>query len=260
MSKLKITAIGHATHLVEMDGEFLITDPNFSKKLWALHRLQEPGIRPEDLPPLTAIVVTHAHYDHLDLFSYKYFSLKTPIIVPLGLGRFFAKFLRNPIIELPPWSEHKVGNITIHSVPVKHRGFRLSGLTWRATTGYVFEKNHRKVFFPGDTAYGEHFKKIANLYQVEVALLPIGAYKPRWLMKNRHMNPSEAVDAFRDLKAETMIPYHWGVFRISREEPEAPGEWLKNILSEKPELKVKILAVGESYSPEVGEGAFEVRK
>lgn len=248
MSKLKITAIGHATHLIEMGGEFLLTDPIFSKKVLFQKRHQEVGIKPEDLPPLSAIVVTHAHYDHLDLFSYKYFSLKTPIVVPMGLGKFMAKFLPNPIVEIPPWSEHHVGGLTIHSIPVKHRGFRLSGLTWRATTGYVFEQENQKILFPGDTAYGEHFKKIATLHKIDVALLPIGSYAPRWFMKHRHMNPSEAVDAFLDLKAGAMIPYHWGVFRISQEELEAPGLWLKNILSEKPELNVKILEPGQSYS------------
>jgi len=248
MSKLKITAVGHATHLIEMDGEFLLTDAVFSRKVLFWRRMKEPGIRPDDLPPLTALVVSHAHYDHLDLFSYKYFSLKTPIVVPLGLGKFFAKFLKNPIVEIPPWSEHRIGNITIHSVPVKHRGFRLSGLRWQATSGFVFEKSHQKVLFPGDTAYGDHFKKIAHLHNLDVALLPIGGYSPPWFQKGRHLNPSEAVNAFLDLKAKTMIPYHWGVFRISQEEPEAPLSWMKNILGEKPGLNVKILEPGESFS------------
>jgi L-ascorbate metabolism protein UlaG (beta-lactamase superfamily) len=247
MSKLKITSVGHATHLIEMDGEHILTDPIFSKKALFQRRLKEPGIRPEDLPPLTAIVVTHAHYTHLDLFSYKFFPLSVPIVVPLGLGKFLAKFLRNPIVEIPPWGEHTVGGVKIHTVPVRHRGFRLSGFTWRATTGYVFEKGGSKVFFPGDTAYGDHFKKIASLHEIDVALLPIGAYEPRWFMKHRHMNPSEAIDAFLDLKADIMIPYHWGVFRLSKEEPEAPLEWLKNILKEKSFQNVKILEPGEYF-------------
>lgn len=247
MSKPKITYVGHASFLIEMKGKFILTDPNFSKKVLFIPRLKEPGIKPENLPPLTAIAVTHAHYDHLDLFSFKYFSLRTPLIVPKGLGGFMEKFLRNPIIEIPPWSEHTLENIQIYSVPVKHRGFRLSGLTLRATTGYLFKQEEETVFFPGDTAYGEHFRAIANLYKVKTALLPIGAYEPRWIMRNRHMNPEEALKAFEDLKAETLIPYHWGTFRLSSEKPEAPIEWLKNLLKEKPNDKVKILEPGETF-------------
>lgn len=250
MSKLKITFVGHATHLIEMDGDFLLTDPLLSKKVLLFPRHQDLGIRPENLPPLKAILVTNAHYDHLDIFSYKYFPLNVPIVVPLGLGKFVAKFLRNPVVELPLWGEHKIGDLTIHSVPVKHRGFRLSGLTWKAATGYVIEKNQGKVFFPGDTAYGEHFKQISGLHTLDAALLPIGSYEPRWLMKRRHMNPAEALQALDDLKAETMIPYHAGAFRFSQENLEAPLEWLNNLLRDKPDPRVKILEPGESFSKE----------
>ncbi len=252
MSKLKITSIGHASHLIEMDGEFLITDPNFSRKMWIAKREKEPGIAPEDLPQLAAIVVTHAHYDHLDLFSYKYFSIHIPIVVPEGLGSFIKKHLRNPVIEIPKEGSVLVGGIKIHRVPVKHFGFRLFGLTWRETTGYLFEKNGKKVYFPGDTAYGdgEHFRKAAAKHAIDAALLPIGAYAPRWFMKSRHMNPPDALQAFSDLKAKVMIPYHWGVFQISAEPVEAPREWLEQILKEKPDSRVKILRPGEHWSSE----------
>ncbi len=245
---LKITFIGHATFLIEMEDEFILTDPLFSKKVLGFPRHQEPGIKPEALPPLNSILVSHAHYDHLDLFSYKYFSLHTPVMVPLGLGKLLTKFLKNPIVEIPPWSQYAMGEMTIHAVPVKHTGFRLSGLTWKNTTGFILEKNGIKIFFAGDTADGDHFRKIAELHKIDVALLPIGNYEPRWLMKHRHMNPEEAVQAFLDLKAEVMIPYHWGAFRLSQESLEEPGLELKRILKERPGLKVKILKPGESFS------------
>ncbi len=248
MSKLKITFVGHATFLIELEGEIILTDPNFSKKVLISKRKQEVGIRPEDLPPLSAIVVTHAHYDHLDLLSYKYFSSHTPIVVPRGLGAFLTKHLKNPVIEISPWSAHQVGGTTLHTVPVKHQGFRLCGLTWRGTTGYVLEKNGVTIFFPGDTAYGDHFTKIANLHKIDVALLPIGAYEPRWFMKHRHMNPPEALQALHDLKANVMIPYHWGAFPISAEPLEAPLAWLQTVVTQKPNQAVPILQPGESYS------------
>lgn len=248
MSKLKITFVGHATFLIEIEGETILTDPNFSNKILGLSRLQAPGIKAEDLPALTAIAVTHGHYDHLDIFSYKYFPLQTPILVPDGLGKLIQKFLPNPVTEIAPWSEHKVGNIQVYTVPVKHQGFRLSGLTYRGTTGYIFKKGDLSIFFPGDTAYSEHFSEIAKAHKIDIALLPIGAYEPKWFMKNRHMNPEEALKAFGDLKARIIIPYHWGSFRISAETAQAPIEWLQKILSEKPDERVKILQPGMSYS------------
>ncbi len=247
MSKLKITFVGHATFLIEMEGESILTDPNFSEKVLGIPRLQKVGIPPENLPPLQAIAVTHAHYDHLDFFSYKYFPLRTPIVVPQGLGELLFKFLPHPVTEIAPWSEYSIGNLQIFTVPVKHRGFRLNGFTWRATTGYIFKKGKLSVFFPGDTAYSDHFSEIAKAHSIDIALLPISPYEPAWLMKNRHMNPKEALQAFKDLKARVMIPYHWGAFRFSGEEPQAPLEWLQKILDENPDPRVKILRPGETY-------------
>lgn len=248
MSKLKITFIGHATFLLELEGEAILTDPNFSQKVLGLPRHQAPGLRPEELPPLKAIAVSHGHYDHLDIFSYKYFPLQTPIVAPTGLGGFFQKFLPNPVTEIAPWGEHRVGNVQVFSVPVKHQGFRLSGLTYRGTTGFLFKVGDTSILFPGDTAYSEHFSEIAKAHKVDIALLPIGAYEPRWFMKKRHMNPEEALQAFSDLQARVMIPYHWGSFKLSAESPQAPLEWLQKILSEKPDGRVKILQAGMAYS------------
>lgn len=248
MSKLKITFIGHASFLIETEGENILTDPNFSRKVLGIHRVQEPGIKPENLPPLSAIAVSHGHYDHLDIFSYKYFSTHTPIIAPEGLGAFFQKFLPNPVREIPPQGEFNLGKVQIFTLPVKHQGFRLSGLSYRGTTGYLFKTQNLSVFYPGDTAYSEHFSEIAKQHKIDIALLPIGAYEPRWFMKKRHMNPEEALQAFADLKARIMIPYHWGAFRLSAEKIEAPLELLQKRLAEKPNERVKILQPGMSYS------------
>src|SRR5262245_11183861 len=147
MSKLKITAVGHATHLIEMDGDRILTDPNFSKKVLFFKRHKEPGIKPEDLPRLTLVALTHAQYDHLDFFSYKYIPLSVPVVAPKGLGKLLRKFLRNPIVEISPGGTHMIGRLKIHAVPVKHRGFRLSGLRYRAATGFIFEKDGRTVFY-----------------------------------------------------------------------------------------------------------------
>ncbi len=193
MSKLKITFIGHATFLIDFFGFRFLTDANFSKKI-----KQEPTLAPQDLPDLDALFITHAQYDHLDLPSYKYFSLKTPLIMPLGLGAFVSKHLPNPIFEITDWGEIQVGDLRVFSVPVKHQGFKHSDYTCRSSSGYVIEKNGMKILFPGDTAYGSHFKQIANLHNTDIALLPL---------KNKHMNPKDVLHAFHDLKAKHLIPY-----------------------------------------------------
>lgn len=248
MSKSKITYIGHATFLIEMDGQFILTDPNFSKKTLLSKRLQEPGMKPENLPDLTCIAISHANYSHLDFFSFKYFSLKTPIIVPHGLGKFLQKFLRNPIIELPPWGEHLFGDLKINSVPVKHTGFRWSGLRWRESSGYLFTKSDQTIYFPGDTAYSDHFREVSNLHNIDIALLPIGNSEPRWWMKNRKMNPKESLRAFKDLKAKLMIPYHWGTFHSPFLQPDKSLEIFKEEIKNQKIENVKILEVGGSYS------------
>lgn len=248
MSKLKITFIGHASFLIEMRGENILTDPNFSQTVLGVKRVHPPGIKPEDLPALNAIAVSHGHYDHLDIFSYKYFSTHTPLVVPKGLGDFFKKFLPNPVTEIEKNGSHHIGKVQVITVPVKHQGFRLSGLTHRGTTGFIFKSDDLSVFFPGDSAYSEHFSEIAKAHKIDIALLPIGAYEPRWLMKKRHMNPEEALQAFADLKARVMIPYHWGSFRLSAEMPLAAIERLQELLAVKPDPRVKILQPGMSYS------------
>lgn len=247
MSKLKITFIGHASFLIEMGGENILTDPNFSQKVLGAQRLDKPGMKPEDLPPLKVIAVSQGGRDHLDLFSYKFFSTHIPLAVPEGLGDFFRKFMPNPVTEIAENGVHSFGDLQILALPIPKSLLCFRGPRHHASTAFIFKCGGLSIFFAGDSGYGNHFSKIAKTHSIDVALLPIGSYEPRWLMKNRHMNPEEALQAFSDLKARMMIPYHWGSFQLSGETPLTPLEKLKKLLSEKPDEKVKILQVGESY-------------
>ncbi|MBX7147819.1 MBL fold metallo-hydrolase [bacterium] len=241
--------IGHASVLAKLGGQNFYIDTNFSTKLLGVSKRQIPvGIDLSNLPQPTALLVTHAHYDHLDLPSYKYFSQNIPIICPEGLGSLISKFLHNPVTELKSGSTHTFGDVSIHAVPTKHYGFRLSGLTYRNCLGYVLEHKNHTIYHPGDTAYGPHFKEIGQKFKIDTACLPIGAYRPLWIMKNRHMGPEDALQAFDDLQAKAMIPIHWGSFKLALDGLNESLEILKTKISGTPMAsKIKILNAGEKH-------------
>src|SRR5262245_8292596 len=136
-SNLQITTIGHATALIQMGEQSFLTDPNFSNRILFWKRLKKPGIDPNALPPLSAILISNANYAHLDIFSFKFFKSTLPIIAPKGLGKFVSKFLPNPVIEIHPWSHHLHQGIEIHAIPVQHHGFRWLPIHHRPSTAYL---------------------------------------------------------------------------------------------------------------------------
>lgn len=258
---ITITYIGHATTLVESGTSAVLTDPNFSRRVIFLKRAEKLGYDPGRLPELSAVVISHAHYDHLNIGSFKYIRGSVPVFVPVGLGKYLSRFIRNPVIELDHYSTHKLpGGVEITAAEAKHTGFRVSGLRYRKCNSYIVAlpdngphaTGYRpRVFFAGDTGYGPHFKEIGGLYSGELAinaaLLPIGGYSPPWIMRRRHLNPAEALQAFLELGAKHMVPIHFGTFRLSAEKLSAPAEWLARLAIER-ELgeKVHILKSGES--------------
>ncbi len=246
----QVQFVGHATVRATLDNHHFFIDTNFSPKILGLIKRQgQLGIDLNNLPDTTALLVTHAHYDHLDLFSYKFFSQDKTIIAPRGFKSFLKKHIHHPVVELSPGQSYENESIKITAVPTKHRGFRLSGFTYTNCNGYLIQGKNHALYHPGDTAYGPHFKEIGQKFKIDVACLPIGAYRPSWIMKERHLNPAEALKAFEDLGAQTMIPIHWGSFRVAWDRVNEPIEELKKILpsSNKGE-QVKILKPGESLS------------
>jgi L-ascorbate metabolism protein UlaG (beta-lactamase superfamily) len=229
--ELRITLINHATVLVQQSGSNILTDPVWSKRASPLtwigpRRRRLPGVRFQDLPRIDAVLLSHNHYDHLDLATLRLLAARgnSQFIVPVGVGRLLRSQSIGPVSELD-WGESlPLGGATIHSVPALH--FSARAILDRNRTlwcGYVIEAAGRMVYFAGDTAFGDHFALIRERFGApRVALLPIGAYEPRWFMSPVHMAPDDAVRAHRILGAQTSIAIHHGTFQLTDESLDRP--------------------------------------
>ncbi len=204
---------------------------------WRLERLRQPpppdpvpaGVALEALPPIDAVLLSHNHYD-LDVPTVRRLAQRHPQarwIVPLGLGEFLRRRGAQPVRELDWWEEARVGDVVFGCTPAQH--FSARGLGDRSRTlwcGWSVAAPARRLFFAGDTGYHPEFTRIGERFgPFHAALLPIGAYEPRWFMQPVHMNPEESVGAFRDLTrghSAVMVPMHWGTFRLTDEPLDEP--------------------------------------
>ncbi|WP_419885264.1 MBL fold metallo-hydrolase [Paenibacillus sp. B-A-8] len=219
-----ITWIGHSTFFLQYEGMNIITDPIWARRLGFEKRLGQPGIAISEVPPIDLILISHSHYDHLHIASIrKLYRAGTTLVVPVGLKRkMLRKGFRN-CMEMEWWQEIKLGKIKLTFVPTQHWTRRTP---WDTNTshwgGYILEpaesENKRlspNLYFAGDSGYFPGFKEIGNRYKIDITLMPIGAYEPEWFMTSQHVNPEEAIQAFLDVGAETMIPMHYGTFRLA---------------------------------------------
>ena len=230
---IRVTYINHATVLIQAAGLNILTDPVWSKRVSPVtfagpKRVRAPGVSIDALPEIDLILVSHNHYDHLDTASLKKLRAqqeKEPVIVS-GLGN--AKLLKKQgypsALELD-WGEHvSVGPATVHFVECQHRSGR--GVTDQMKTlwgSFVVETPAGNLYFAGDTGYSPHFKKQGERYgPFALSLLPIGAYEPRWFMKDIHLNPEEAVQAHQDLNSQQSLGIHFGVFQLTWETIDQP--------------------------------------
>ncbi|OLC88525.1 MAG: hypothetical protein DMD38_02425 [Gemmatimonadetes bacterium] len=234
LSQLTVTWAGHASLLIQLNGLNLLTDPIWSERAspvsWAgPRRWVAPGIAFEDVPPLDVVLLSHNHYDHLDDQTVRRLARTHPQatwIVPLGLASFVQKRgAPGAVVELDWWQESSIKAVRIAATPAQH--FSSRGIGDRGDTlwcGFSLSgANGRRVYFAGDTGYHPEFRTIGERYgPFDVALLPIGAYEPRWFMRYLHMNPEEAVAAFRALNARMLVPIHWGTFKLTDEAMDEP--------------------------------------
>jgi N-acyl-phosphatidylethanolamine-hydrolysing phospholipase D len=224
-ARLAVLWIGHASALVQMDDKVVLTDPVFTSSVGqASRRLVEPGLDPENLPPLDAVVISHMHFDHLSLGSLDIIERKVRMLLMPPGGVTYLTDFAFPVLELRPWQAYEKDGLRVTAVPVDHVGYRY-GIddAWmkESFTGYVIEYHGLKVYFGGDTAYDQKlFVDVAQRYpDIDVALLPIAPIEPRELMRRFHTDPREAVQAFIDLGAKRMVPIHYDTFVNSTDEP-----------------------------------------
>lgn len=255
----RLTMINHATVLLELDGFNVITDPVFSKRVSPFSfmgpaRSRAPGLEIKDLPTIDVVVVSHNHYDHLDIASLKKINTayEPVFLVAMGDAALLKDYGFKKVFELDWWQHHAVGKTRFTFCPSQHwssRGFfdRQKSL-WGS---FMIEHADRKFYFAGDTGYGPHFAKtFEKLGAPDWALLPIGAYEPRWFMKDYHMNPEEAVQAMLDLQAKRAFAIHHGTFKLTDEGMDHPVRDLKEA------LKARGIPAEKFIAPENGESVF----
>lgn len=240
---LAATFIGQSTFLLQWEGLNLLTDPVFSDRVgpWNLggpRRVRPPGLPFAALPCIDAVLVSHNHYDHLDVATLLRLRERyDPLIVTtLGNERFLRRKGFRKVVELDWWQEHAApGGFHVQALPAQHFSSRhLFDRNRTLWAGFQVRAGGCTVYFAGDTGYGGHFQEIARRTpSPDLALIPIGAYEPRWFMRRVHVNPAEAVQVHLDLRPRLSIGMHFGTFQLTDEPIDAPPADLRAALRER---------------------------
>jgi L-ascorbate metabolism protein UlaG (beta-lactamase superfamily) len=252
-ARLAVLWIGHASALVQLDDKLILTDPVFTETVGQLsRRLVEPGIDPANLPRVDAAVISHMHFDHLSLGSLGMIEKKLGFLAVPQKGTAYVPDFAFETVELRAWQSFERGGLRVTAVPVLHSGFRWGvDQGWMDTsfTGWVIEYHGLTVYFGGDTAYAkDRFQETrARFPHIDLALLPIAPINPREIMESRHVDPREALWAFRDLGARVMVPVHHATFVNSSDPPDLAVRVLREEMRAQgvPEGEVRILGIGE---------------
>jgi N-acyl-phosphatidylethanolamine-hydrolysing phospholipase D len=266
-----VTWIGHATALVQASDLNVLIDPIFSERaspvqLFGPKRAQPPGVAMPDLPAIDVVLISHNHYDHLDRNSVaqldekaKVAGKKTLFIVPLGLKAWFNNLGIDSVVELDWWQHHTVQGVEFHLTPVQHWSAR--GVNDRSATlwgGWAVFGADFQWYYAGDTGYSRDFADTSKHFAdrqtaaagggFDLALIPIGAYEPRWFMEQQHVNPTESVRIHQDIGSKRSIGVHWGTFQLTDEPLDQPP---RDLAIARQAMGVKdadfgVLAIGQS--------------
>jgi L-ascorbate metabolism protein UlaG (beta-lactamase superfamily) len=241
VGRVATTFIGHATFLLRTARAVLLTDPVFTEYAGPFGRLGPRRVRPpaiplEHLPEANVILISHNHYDHLQPTSLRALNRrgKPVFVAPLGLGSYLRGLGLPRVIELDWWQSASAGDAHVTAVPAQHFSARTpfdrNRTLW---CGFIVRSDETLMYFTGDSGYSPDFRAIGERYPgIDVALLPIGAYEPRWFMRPLHMNPAEAVRAHQDLGARVSIAMHFGTFRLTDEGIDDPVRALQEARTE----------------------------
>jgi N-acyl-phosphatidylethanolamine-hydrolysing phospholipase D len=246
-----ITWVGHATFVVHDEGDVLLTDPHFGERALIPRRIVPPGIPIESVPPDAFAVVSHNHYDHLDAYTVERLPPSVKWYVPLGLGEWFRERGRTHVTELDWWESAQHERWTLTCLPSQHWSRRFEqGVNESLWCSWLLDSGNHRYYFAGDTGYFHGFAEFGRRFTpIDVAMLPIGAYEPRWFMREQHMNPAEAYRAFLDLGAHMMLPMHWGTFDLTDEPADLPPGVLRQAVRQAggDASRIRLLAIGERW-------------
>lgn len=228
-----ITWVGHATFVVQDGDQVFLTDPHFTSRALFPARWNPPGVPVESIPDDAFAVVSHNHYDHLDAGTVEALPAGVKWYVPLGLGDWVRDRGREAV-ELDWWQSVRHGEWTITCLPAQHWSSRAD--QWPNTTlwcAFLIDNGKRKYFHAGDTGYFHGFREFGRRFgPIDVAMIPIGAWAPRWMMRYQHMDPAEGWQAFQDLGAGLFYPMHYGTFDLTDEPLDQPPRALLELVTE----------------------------
>ncbi|MFC5449733.1 MBL fold metallo-hydrolase [Paenibacillus aestuarii] len=250
-----ISWIGHSTFLIQMAGINIVTDPVWANFMGLQQRFTQPGIEISDMPDVDIVLISHGHYDHLHFPSLQQLTGNPLFLVPVGLQPLFQKKGIERVEQFNWWDQHTMGDVELVFVPAQHWTKRT---LWDRNTshwgGWIIRKPmsgpdaYSAIYFAGDSGYFRGFEEIGKRFNIDYALLPIGAYQPEWFNYLDHISPEQAVKAFLDLDAKTFIPMHYGAFKLA---DDTPKEALDRLVSEwrrlsLPQANLKLLRLGET--------------
>ena len=224
-SGLSVTFLKHSTILIKDQGTYILVDPVFFRFVRTVKDFTPLGFDINEMPPPDHILITHGHMDHLDTNSLKSLERDTHIITPLGYDEIFKSLKMSNGTQLDWYDKYSDGKREIILLPCHHWTMRnpIKGPNRSLWGSYIIKTaSGGNIFVSGDTAYFDHFEEIGRQFKIDLAIINLGAYEPRWFMKGGHMNPEETVRAFRVLNADRLMVVHWGTFRLGDEPVHFP--------------------------------------
>ncbi|MFC3150955.1 MBL fold metallo-hydrolase [Litoribrevibacter euphylliae] len=254
--KPRISWIGHSTVLVQYKNISVLTDPIFFDRASPVSfagplRAFKPAIALEDLPEIDYAIISHNHYDHLDRLTVEAMGESTQWLVPLGLKEWFTEQGVQSVIELDWWEAYQAKEVTLRLTPAQHWSKRTPWDTNESLWGsWQIQIGDFNSWFGGDTGYNDiQFKEIGSkVGPFDFAMIPIGAYEPRWFMKNMHVNPEESVKIHKDIRSSYSMGIHWSTFQLTAEQIDAPREDLKTALSKEEKIMpFEAVPIGSSF-------------